>query len=151
MFSSLNGLEYKYDFSAEKFRTAFEFLKREDLVSLPEGWIDLGSGVRAGIQHYNSFKREDNKFESHDRFFDIQYVIEGEEYCDVCERSLCDMIASPYDESGDYTLYYDPPYYSSVLLTPGSFVVLGPEDVHKPRCMVSVSTPVRKVVIKIPV
>ena len=151
MFSCANGLEYKYDFASERFKLAFEFLNRKDLSSLPEGWIDLGNGVRAGIQHYNTFKSDENKFESHDKFFDIQYVIEGEEYCEVCERSLCDGIAVPYDESGDYTLYYDPPYFSNVLLTSGTFIILAPEDVHKPRCMVSESVPVKKVVVKIPV
>ena len=61
MFSSRNGLEYKYDFTANKFRIAFEFLKRKDLADLPVGWIELGEGVRASVQRYTSFKWDENR------------------------------------------------------------------------------------------
>lgn len=47
MVSTKIGYEYKYDFTSEKFRTAFEFLKRKDLLELSPGWIELENGVRA--------------------------------------------------------------------------------------------------------
>ena len=51
MYSTEIGLEYKYDLTSGKFKTAFEFLKRKDLARLPEGWIELDNGVRASVQH----------------------------------------------------------------------------------------------------
>ena len=84
MFSTKNGLEYKYDFTAKRFRIAFDFLKRKDLAELPVGWIELGEGVRASVQRYTSFKWDENRFETHEKYFDVQYVIEGMETCGVC-------------------------------------------------------------------
>ena len=46
MYSTKIGLEYQYDFTDAKFRTAFAFLHRADLADLPEGWIELENGVR---------------------------------------------------------------------------------------------------------
>ncbi|MCR5761410.1 MAG: YhcH/YjgK/YiaL family protein [Sphaerochaetaceae bacterium] len=151
MFSCKSGYEYKYDLSEEKFRIGFEFLKRKDLANLPQGWIELGLGVRASIQHYNTSDYKENKFETHERFFDIQYVIEGEEYCGVCDRSLCTEVTVPYSKEADIAFYKDPENCGMVLLETGDFIVLAPEDAHKPRCNVKGSVFVKKVVIKVPV
>ena len=151
MLSSKNGYEFKYDFTAKKFRVAFEFLKRKDLAELPVGWIELDEGVRASIQHYDSFRWDANRFETHEKFFDVQYVIEGMELCGVCDRSELGTVAVPYNQEGDITFYEEPMHYGTVFLKAGDFIVLGPEDAHKPRCAVSESIPIKKVVIKVPV
>lgn len=151
MFSVKNGQEYKYDFTAKKFRVAFEFLKRKDLAELPVGWIELEEGVRASIQRYDSFRWNENRFETHERYFDVQYVIEGMELCGVCNRSELGDIAVPYNQENDITFYEEPKHFGTVFLNAGDFIVLGPEDAHKPRCAVSESIPIKKVVIKVPV
>lgn len=151
MFSTRNGLEYKYDFTAKKFQVAFEFLKRKDLAELPVGWIELEEGVRASIQHYDSFKWEANMFETHEKYFDVQYVIEGMEFCGVCDRSELGPVAVPYNQENDITFYEEPRHFGKVFLNAGDFIVLAPEDAHKPRCAVSESLSIKKVVIKVPV
>ena len=151
MFSTRSGLEYKYDFTARKFQVAFEFLKRKDLAELPVGWIELEEGVRASIQHYDSFQWEANRFETHEKYFDVQYVIEGMELCGVCDRSELGPVAVPYSQENDIMFYEEPGHFGKVFLNAGDFIVLGPEDAHKPRCAVAESLPIKKVVIKVPV
>lgn len=151
MLAVKNGNEYKYDFTEKKFRIAFDFLKRKDLAELPVGWIELGDGVRASIQHYTSFKWDENRFETHDKFFDVQYVIEGMELCGVCDRSETKKVAVPYNAGNDVTFYEEPKHYGTVFLNAGDFIVLGPEDAHKPRCAAGEQIPIKKVVIKVPV
>lgn len=150
MLSAKSGLEYKYDFTEKKFQLAFEFLKRRDLAELEPQSIELGEGVRANIQRYDSFEWDANRFETHEKFFDIQYVIEGVEYCGVCEREGL-KVAVPYNPVKDVTFYEDPELYGKVLLKAGDYIVVGPEDVHKPRCAAGKSMPIKKVVIKVPV
>ena len=150
MLSTKIGLEYKYDFTEKKFQLAFEFLKRRDLAELEPQSIELGEGVRANIQRYDSFEWDANRFETHEKFFDIQYVIEGVEYCGVCEREGL-KVAVPYNPVKDVTFYDDPELYGKVLLKAGDYIVVGPEDVHKPRCAAGKSMPIKKVVIKVPV
>ena len=146
-----NGLEYKYDYSHKKFQTAFEFLKRKDLATLPVGTIELGYGVRALIQRYETMKWEDRKFETHEKYFDIQFVLEGMECCGVCNREMLGEQIGSYDPEEDIVFYEEPAFSSKVFLNAGDFVVLGPEDAHKPRCEVNGPIAIKKVVCKVPV
>ncbi|MBO8436161.1 MAG: YhcH/YjgK/YiaL family protein [Spirochaetes bacterium] len=150
MFSTEIGKENLHDFASPAFKTAFEFLKRKDLAELAEGSIDLENGVRASVQHYDSIDAANGSFESHEKLIDVQYVIEGKEYCYVCRRDGL-TVKTPYNADNDITFYNETEKYSSVLLLPGDFVVLGPEDVHKPRVKVNESEPVKKIVLKVPV
>ncbi len=150
MFAVKNGLEYKYDFTEKKFQLAFDFLKRKDLAELEPQSIELGEGVRANILHYDSKAWETVKFESHERFFDIQYIVEGVEYFGVCEREGL-KVAIPYNPVKDVTFYEDPELYGKVLLKADDYIIVGPEDVHKPSCAAGKSIPIKKVVLKVPV
>ena len=150
MYSTELGIEYKYDLTSPKFRTAFEFLRRKDLAELPEGTIELDNGVRASVQHYTSIDGSEGFFESHERYFDVQYVVEGREYCGVCKRNGL-TVRTPYDEKGDITFYDDPELSGAVLLLAGDYIVLSPEDVHKPRLAAGCKAPVKKIVVKVPV
>ena len=151
MYSLKNGLEYKYDLSEKKFRIAFDFLKRKDLAELPVGWIELGEGVRASVQRYDSFGWDENRFETHEKYFDVQYVIEGMEYCGVCKREELGPVAVAYDEANDIEFYEEPVHSGKVFLNAGDFIVLAPEDAHKPRCAVDKPMPIKKIVVKVPV
>jgi len=139
-----------YDLQSPAFQAAYTFLARTDLAELPVGRIALGYGAYASIQHYDSMPAETLAFETHEKYFDIQYVAAGEEYIGVTAREgLTEKI--PYDESSDITFYHDPSAYGRVYLRQGDYVILAPEDAHKPRCCVSTPAPVIKVVVKVPV
>ena len=150
MFCFAIGNEYKYDLSAPKFKTAFEFLKRKDLASLLVGWMDLENGVRASVQHYTTFDWDENEFETHEDYFDVQYLVEGMEYVGVCSREGL-VVSKPYDKKAEITFYKEPAESGKVLLRAGDFVVLAPEDAHKPRCAAGKKMPVKKIVVKVPV
>ena len=142
--------EDDYDYRNKSFAVAFEFLKRRDLGSMPAGEVELGDGVRASIQEYNTIDPASASFETHDKFFDIQYIVNGKENILVCSReNLIDK--SEYNEESDITLYIDPENSSAIFLESGDYLVLSPADAHKPRCMVSESAPVKKIVVKVPV
>lgn len=151
MVSNRIGLEYKYDFTAPGFRTAFEFLSSKDLESLPLGWIDLDNGVRASVQGYETISPEEGFYETHERYFDIQYVVSGREYVGVTERDGL-SVKTPYDAEGDITFYFDPKRKESmVCLEDGDYIILAPEDAHKPRLRAGDKMTVRKIVVKVPV
>lgn len=134
----------------KKFELAFGFLRRGDLKALPEGWYELGEGVRASVQRYETKAAEELRFETHEKFYDVQYVVEGREFMGVCtRRGLAEAV--PYDEENDITFYEDPALDGRVLLEAGDYIVLGPEDAHKPRCLAGEKMAVVKIVVKVPV
>ena len=104
-------------------------------------------GVTANVQHYTTMAPETARFETHDKFFDIQYVIEGKERFGVCRREglkPAEVIAE-----NDLVFYEEPEDSSDVLLLPGDFIVVAPEDAHKPRCIAGAACAVKKVVVKV--
>ena len=144
------GNEYKYDLTNPAFKTAFAFLHRDDLGTLPEGWIELGNGARASVQHYTTMDPATLSFETHEKFFDIQYLVEGIELLGICTRQGL-VVKTPYDTENDVTFYEDPDYAGQVLLRGGDYVVFAPEDAHKPRCLAGSPLAVKKIVVKVPV
>jgi YhcH/YjgK/YiaL family protein len=139
----------KYSYLKERFEKAFEFLKREDLANLPEGRILLdGEDVVANVQQYETSEASALKFEAHNRFFDIQYVVSGQEFIGMADRRELD-VHTVYDEKSDTVFYRDSMLSGKILLSAGDFAVIAPEEAHKPRCAVGRCMPVKKIVLKV--
>jgi YhcH/YjgK/YiaL family protein len=138
----------KYDYMNEKFKTAYEFLRRKDLTELPVGEIKLSPDVTVRVQEYTTKLPKDAKFETHDKMIDIQYVAAGQELFGLASRDRLE-VSVPYNSEKDITFYHDPAAYGSVLLQAGDFIVVYPEDAHKPSCIAGSPAPVKKMLIKI--
>lgn len=139
----------RYDLSAPAFQKAFEFLKRPELKTLPEGQYPVCEGVTAHVQLYTTSPREQLDFETHDNFFDLQYVVEGVEGIAVQARTTLQE-KCPYDPQRDIQFWQEPDRSGMVILGPGDFSLLPPDMAHKPRCSVNGACAVRKIVVKIP-
>lgn len=140
----------KENYQQMKFKTAFCFLCRLDLAEISDGWYDLGEGVRASVQRYVTSPAEELSFETHEHFYDVQYVVEGQEYMGVASRDGL-KVKTPYDADNDVTFYEDPDLPGQVLLRKGEYIILAPEDAHKPRCAAGEPAAVVKIVVKVPV
>jgi YhcH/YjgK/YiaL family protein len=148
MFSTSVKFAEKYDYLSAKFKTAYEFLRRNDLAGLPVGVIKLTDDVTVQVQEYTTIPAESGKFETHDKMFDIQYVISGKEAFGIAPRSEL-TVTEAYNTEKDITFYKDPALSGSVLLGPGDFIVVAPEDAHKPRCISGSPAAVKNLVIKV--
>ena len=151
MLATTKELATKYDYLAEKFKTGYEFLRRDDLATLPVGKIPLEGGITVQVQEYSTRTPESGLFEAHDKFFDIQYVVSGRELVGIVNRDGLE-VDQPYNPEKDLVFFKEPAVSGCVLLNAGELVVLAPEDAHKPCLNVAGQTgQVKKLVIKIPV
>ncbi len=151
MFAASRQYATKYDYLSAKLKAGYEFLQRDDLASLPVGKMPLPDGLTVLVQEYTSKIPENCRFESHDKFFDIQYVVSGEEMFGLANRSDLEEDGA-YNPEKDITFYKEPAVSGGVLLKAGDFIVVPPEDAHKPGLMVAgKQAPVKKLVIKVPV
>ncbi len=126
------------------FRKAFEFLARAS--DLESGTVELdGRNTYATIATQPGKTRGDALLESHRKYIDVHYCLEGEEEVGWRPVEQCEGIRDPYDAEKDITTYDDKPA-SWLTLKPGTFVVLFPEDAHAP--LVSAG-PIKKVVVKV--
>jgi len=139
----------KYNYLEDKFKKAYQFLREADLMALPLGRTDIdGDNIFVNVQEYISMPANECKYEAHNKYFDIQYVVEGkEQFLYVAREGL--EIDTPYDDEKDLVFFKDPELDGSVLLKAGDLAIVAPEDAHKPRCIADVPCKVRKIVIKI--
>ncbi|MFV0352976.1 MAG: YhcH/YjgK/YiaL family protein [Oscillospiraceae bacterium] len=149
LISSL-ALAEKYDYLAEKFKIGYAFLRREDLADLPVGTIELTQGVTASVQEYTTLSADEGKYETHDRYFDVHYMVIGSENVYLAHRdSVEEKIA--YNAEKDITIYHSPQKASCMTLYQGDLIVVAPEEAHMPKIIVNEPVAVKKIVLKIPV
>lgn len=146
------ALADKYNYLDAKFQKAFDFLRTADLAALPLGNTPIdGDEVFANVQAYTTLADADAPFESHDRYFDLQYVVEGEEFFGYAPRALCTP-SMEYDAARDLTFYREPARSGGVVLKAGDFAIVPPEDAHAPRRRTAAGpAPVKKIVVKVKV
>ncbi len=148
MFFANISIAEKYDYLDEKFRAAYKWLAETDIKSLEPGTYPiLGEQVYASVQEYETEPKEKRSFEAHKKFFDIQYMVTGDEMFGVCkEEGLKETEA--HDDK-DLYFYEEPALSGEVLLKEGDLIVVAPEDAHKPRCAAGTPAAVKKVVVKV--
>ncbi len=111
--------------------------------------ITLPGGTFAFEQIYRTRTRSDCFFESHRKYIDIQFILEGEEIIDVLPIGEL-AVARPYREEADVIKYTDSAAGSKLRLRAGQAAVFFPEDGHMPGQFASQPGLVRKTVVKVP-
>ncbi len=140
----------KYNYLEDKFLKAYKWLKETDIASLEVGSYPIdGDQVVANVQAYTTIPDAEARFETHDKFFDIQYVDSGIETFGVCKRD--GLKETERNDANDVVFYEDPEFSGSVILQAGDLVIVAPEDAHKPRVQAGGPCDVKKVVIKVAV
>ena len=113
-----------------------------------------GEDLFAGVSTYVTGDPAGKPFEAHRKYIDIQAVLTGREL--LYWAPLDGLLPrTGYSEAEDIATFEDPPAGGTcvgVPLAPGAFVVLFPQDAHKPGCVPSPAGgegTVRKLVIKV--
>lgn len=133
---------------ADRLSMALKFLQEGNILELLPARIELdGDKVFAMIQHYDTKPKELGVWEAHRKYIDVQYVAEGRELMGYA--NLGHLLAGEYNAEKDFLTAQGEGSY--VLMKPGTFVILTPQDAHIPQVAVDVPQPVKKVVIKVAV
>jgi biofilm protein TabA len=143
---------------------AFDYLLNFD-ESTPDGRYELdGELLVAMVQTYETQPAAEKRYESHERYLDVQYIVSGEEILYHTPVNRLE-ISTPYSQAKDVMFFADPPATSAeaaatgwenpaVLMRAGDFCVLYPQDGHKPSCTppsAKAAVKVKKVVMKVQV
>lgn len=137
----------QYHKRPDLWKAAFNYLKN-DLAATEAGKYPLkGDEVVAIVSDYQTKMQDDAKWESHRKFIDLQYVIDGEEKMGLLSLKKS-KLAGEYQEDHDVILFgeQEGEYY---VANPAVFFLFFPDDVHRPCIRIGESKPVKKLVIKI--
>jgi YhcH/YjgK/YiaL family protein len=110
-----------------------------------------GADLYASLSTYETGNPAEKSYEAHRRYIDIQAVLAGREL--LYWAPLAGLAARrAYSEAEDVAFFEDPAGGGAgLLLDPGSFIVLFPQDAHKPGCHPARGggETVRKLVLKV--
>ena len=121
----------KYYCVHPSFEKAFEALAAID-ESTPNERITVdGDNIFINLSEYVNKNVEDCLFESHKKYIDIQYVVTGEEYIDLCDQDILKATDDRLD-TDDIAFFENTDKFSRADLTEGIFVVIFPGEAHKP-------------------
>ncbi len=98
------------------------------------------------IQEGKTNSVETVKFETHQRYVDVQILLEGAELL-VWERADQLTVSDPYDAEKDLELYTG--NGSRIHILPGMSYIVFPEDAHKACCHEDMPSEYRKLVLKL--
>jgi len=145
--SILNAHLY-YGFN-KNIQTAFDFLKdTSKLVSLQKGTVDIdGDNVFALVQEYITKDFNNEMWEAHKRYYDIQYIVSGTEVVAIKHIEGIRNYTE-YKEIEDYWLFKGEKE-DIITISDNDFLILGPQDVHQPGISKSDASQIKKIVVKV--
>ena len=133
-----------------KFQKAFAFIQKavEEKFEVGKYEID-GKEIYASVQNYDSKLKENSKFEGHNNYIDIQYIIEGCEMMGVLGASKA-VAKGEYNPEKDVTFYKENEIASYCVAEQGEFCIFYPHDIHCPgMALNNVPSNVKKIVVKV--
>ena len=106
IFDEKQNLDFYRNLGIEgRYAKAVDFLKNTDLAALEPGKYEIdGKDVYANVTAYTTIPWEEAKYEAHEHYTDIQYVIEGSEvmtYAPVHEMT----VKTPYNPDKDVVFF----------------------------------------------
>lgn len=126
---------------------ALEYIKNTSFKDLPVGKHDIdGDAVFAIYKDYHTKEIDGQLMESHLKYIDVQYVIEGVEQMGVAIYTG-QKPKRAYDEVDDYMLFDEP--YDLITVKAGMFAIFFTDDMHLPDLTLSQPSRVKKVVVKV--
>lgn len=113
-------------------KVVFDYLRNTNVAELEPGRHDIdGDRLFVNVSHIDLRPMDAAHLEVHNRYIDVQVVIEGEEFFGWSERRECQKPEGEFDDERDILFFSDMPqtYYK---VREGEFTILYPEDAHAP-------------------
>ena len=150
IFGNVKDLETTFAWLPKPLKTAVQHLKDTDFTALPVGNYDLqGKDIYVQVFDATTKPIAETRAEVHRQYIDVQYSCHGNEKMGFASDTGKLAVAEDLLESRDLLFYTGMENESTLTMTPGSFAVFFPSDVHRPGCLLDQPASVRKVVIKV--
>ena len=133
---------------SEDIRMGLEWL-RDVNPDIEKGVYELSSRFKAIVSEYTTKEENENGYEAHKKYIDIQYLLKGSE-------KICCLPLEYLKETKAYQPEKDVAFFEECAVNPqemvigkGYFAVFYPQDGHMPGLCIWKVNEVKKVVIKV--
>ena len=146
IYDNFNNIELYKGLSPDLYE-GLTFLKNAN-PDLATGVYQLNPRVKAIVSEYETKAINENGFEAHRQYIDIQALLQGE------ERLACLPVeklneTTPYREDTDIAFYTTDITPQEMLIGNGYFTIFFPHDAHMPQLCINKPLKVKKVVVKV--
>jgi len=149
IFGNVNALQ-DMGWLPQPLKVAIDHLKSTDFSAKETGRYDLqGSDIFVLVSDLTTKPAAENRPEIHRNYIDVQYLVRGSERIGVAVDTGKNPVAEDLMAEKDILFYGAMENETAVEMTPGSFAVLFPSDVHRPGCQSAKPETIRKVVVKV--
>lgn len=129
---------------------AIDYLSTTDFNELEDGKYPIwGEDMFALLMSKMTMPKAEQPAEKHERLFDIHYLLHGEETIGWKSQDGNCKPSQAYNQEDDFALYTELENETMIKLTSGMYMVLFPEDIHRPCVAEGLASEVRKVVVKV--
>ncbi|MBO2010256.1 YhcH/YjgK/YiaL family protein [Hymenobacter negativus] len=146
---SIDKVEFAKQYNANKavWDKAFAYFRDTNLDQLTPGKYPVdGDNVTAAVTENPTKDYDKTNWESHRKFIDMQYVVQGAEKIGVVPIDKA-TVTKPYDETRDVANYSaEGTLYEA---KPGTIYVFFPSDVHRPNIKADGFDKDKKLVLKV--
>lgn len=143
---NIKNAEQYYSYG-ERFQKALEYLQVTDFGLTENGIHELdGKNIFAIVTEYDTKPITEGKWESHLKYYDVQFIASGEEKIGYVFKDKVKLLQE-YNSDNDFMLWEGDGDFISAKA--GDFLILCPDDVHMPSIQVNGPSKVKKVVVKV--
>ena len=132
----------------KKVEEAVKFILELDLTDKPCGKYIVDEDFYYLIQEYETKYPNQGRYEAHENYVDIQYIVEGTERMEVADVEGL-VVETPYNPEKDVVFFKDPKKWTTYVVEQGEYLVFYPEDAHKPGLCIEAPTKAKKIVRKV--
>lgn len=136
-----NSLEKSVEF-------AVQYIRDLDKNSLSPGTYRVNDDFYYSVQEYYTKDKKDCITESHRKYLDVQWIVEGEEKMFLSDISKL-YLQKEYCEEKDIALWEPIDAMTQIVLLPGAYTVLYPENAHMGCVAINGPVKVKKIVGKV--
>ena len=134
---------------SEAIAKAFDVLRDPGVCEKADGKYEVdGENLFYMVSTYTTEPETDRRFEGHEKYIDVQFIIEGSEVMGYAPVDSL-TVSQAYDEEKDVVFYDTPDSFTRIDAAAGTFCIFYPQDGHMPCCQTQKSSKVKKIVVKI--
>jgi len=150
IFGDINNINDMEKVLPKAILRAIDYLKQNDFLSMEAGVYKIdGDDIFAQVVDATTREKDKVSPEVHKKYIDVQFSVEGKEKIGFARDTGNNEVLEDLLNEKDIKFYKNVESEIDLIMKPGSFAVLFPNDVHRPACCHGEPCSIRKVIVKI--
>lgn len=132
----------------KKLERALEIIEDLDWETVECGNYVVDDDIYYMVQEYETKYPHEARYEAHQKYVDIQYIVKGEERMEFADADAL-KVDEAYNAEKDVVFFKEPKVIDAFIVSAGDYRIFYPEDAHRPGLCVDEPGKVKKILAKV--